>query len=95
MIRGLKTYPLLTGFRGSQPCDVGALQDIVVRVSCMAEEIPEIAELDLNPVIVHATGAVVVDGRVRVAPVRASDAAFSYPRLGVIPQRPGLFPPRS
>ena len=46
MIRELKTYPLLTGFRGSVPCDVSALEDGLLRVSAMVEDLPQIAELD-------------------------------------------------
>jgi acyl-CoA synthetase (NDP forming) len=69
MVRSLKSYPLLTGFRGAPACDVAALEDLVVRISALAEDLPAIAELDMNPVIVRPEGAVVVDARVRVAPV--------------------------
>ena len=67
MIRALRTYPLLTGFRGRPAADVAALEDVLLRVSAMAEDLPQIAELDCNPVIVHPHGASVVDARVRVA----------------------------
>jgi acyl-CoA synthetase (NDP forming) len=66
MIRSLKSYPLVTGFRGKPPCDVKALEDATLRVGVMVEELPTIAELDLNPLIVHPKGAVIVDARVRV-----------------------------
>ena len=66
MIRGLRTFPLLDGFRGAPFADLGALEDVVVRVGALAAAHPEIAELDLNPVIASPTGAVVVDARVRV-----------------------------
>jgi acyl-CoA synthetase (NDP forming) len=66
MIHGLRTFPLLDGFRGAPPVDLAALEDIVVRVGALAAAHPEIAELDLNPVIASPTGAVVVDARVRV-----------------------------
>ena len=49
MIRELRTYPLLTGFRGSLPGDVAALEEGLLRVSAMVEDIPQIAELDCNP----------------------------------------------
>src|SRR6185436_19897454 len=68
MIRSLKTYPLLTGFRGSTPCDTAALQDGLLRVSAMVEDLPQIAELDCNPFLVLERGAVILDARVRVAP---------------------------
>ncbi|MFL5861753.1 MAG: GNAT family N-acetyltransferase [Solirubrobacteraceae bacterium] len=73
MVRGLQIYPLLTGFRGSAPCDVAAVEQVLMRVSAMVDAHPEIAELDCNPVIVRSDGAVVVDARVRLhepAPVR-------------------------
>jgi acetate---CoA ligase (ADP-forming) len=66
MLRDLKTYPLLTGFRGSTPRDTHAVEDLLLRVSAMADDLPDIAELDCNPVIVHTAGATIVDARVRV-----------------------------
>lgn len=68
MIRSLKTFPLLDGFRGAPRVDVKALEDILLRVSALVEAQYEIAEMDLNPVIVHPDGAVVVDARIRVEP---------------------------
>jgi acetate---CoA ligase (ADP-forming) len=66
MIRSLKNYPLLTGFRGAPPRDVAAVQNVLLRVGTLADDLPAVAELDLNPVIVGERGAVVVDARVRV-----------------------------
>ena len=66
MVRGLRTFPLLDGFRGAPPANLAALEDVVVRVGALAAAHPEIAELDLNPVIASPTGAVIVDARVRV-----------------------------
>lgn len=67
MIRGLQTYPLLQGYRGTPLCDIPALEDELLRVSALAEDLPRIAELDLNPVMVSANGAVIVDVRIRLA----------------------------
>ncbi len=69
MIRELKTYPLLTGFRGSAAVDVGALERGLLRVSAMVEDLPQIAELDCNPFVVHETGATILDARIRVTAV--------------------------
>ena len=69
MIRSLKTYPLLDGFRGSPICDVAALEEGLLRVSAMVEDIPQIAELDCNPFVVQEHGAVILDARVRVTAV--------------------------
>jgi acetyl coenzyme A synthetase (ADP forming)-like protein len=66
MIHGLRTFALLDGFRGAPPADLGALEDVIVRVGALAAAHPEIVELDLNPVIASPTGAVIVDARVRV-----------------------------
>ena len=66
MIRELKTYPLLTGFRGSVPADVTALEEGLLRVSAMVEDLPQIAELDCNPFVVHETGATILDARIRL-----------------------------
>ena len=66
MIRSLKTFPRLDRYRGAPKADVGALEDVLLRVSALVEAHPEIAEMDLNPLIVHEAGAVVVDARIRV-----------------------------
>ena len=66
MIRELRTYPLLKGFRGSVPCDVAALENGLLRVSAMVEDLPQIAELDCNPFVVHEIGATILDARIRV-----------------------------
>ena len=57
MIRNLKSFKLLNGYRGSEPLDIDALTDIVVKVSEYAlENKDDLAELDLNPVIVYPKG---------------------------------------
>jgi acyl-CoA synthetase (NDP forming) len=67
MIRSLKSYPLLNGFRGSPVCDIAALEESLLRVSTMVEDLPPIAELDCNPLVVSEQGAVILDARVRVS----------------------------
>jgi acetyl coenzyme A synthetase (ADP forming)-like protein len=69
MIRSLKTYPLLDGFRGGPVCDVAALEEGLLRVSALVDDIPQIAELDCNPFVVQEHGAVILDARVRVTAV--------------------------
>ncbi len=63
MIRQIQGYPLLRGVRGQAPKDTAAIQEILLKVSRLAVENPEIREMDLNPVIVHETGATIVDAR--------------------------------
>ena len=64
MIREIKGFPILQGVRGRRPADLEALSDLLLKVSRIAEENPEIAEMDLNPVLVYETGLQVVDARV-------------------------------
>ncbi len=63
-----KAGRLVRGFRGAPPSDAGAFVDLVLRLARLADEIAEVAELDLNPVIGLAEGCVAVDARVRVRP---------------------------
>jgi len=76
MVRELKSFPLLTGYRGASPGDVDALVETVLRVSALVEDLPQIAELDLNPILVHAKGVTVVDARIRVAPARRDQVVY-------------------
>ena len=68
MVHSLKTFPRLDGYRGAPRADVPALEEVLLRVSALVEAHPEVAEMDLNPLIVHAAGAVVVDARIRLEP---------------------------
>ncbi len=70
-----KAGRLVAGFRGARPADERALIDLLHRLSCLAQDIPEVAELDLNPVIALPDGCVAVDARMRLAP-RASHQAL-------------------
>ncbi len=64
-MRGIKGYPLLEGWRGTRPGDIAALEELLLRVSALVTDVPEISEMDLNPVRVLPPGAgcVVVDAR--------------------------------
>jgi acetyl coenzyme A synthetase (ADP forming)-like protein len=77
MLEEVRGSVLLRGFRGSEVLDEAAYRSVLLRVSALLQLCPEIEELDLNPVIVTARGAVVVDARIRVAPpsTRSSAAA--------------------
>ncbi len=68
MVRGIRGFRLLTGVRGAPPADLGALEDVLLRVSRLATDFPDIAELDLNPVLAFADGVRAVDARVMLAP---------------------------
>ncbi len=64
MIREIKSYPLLEGYRGQEPVAVSYLEELLLKVSQMVEENPEIRELDINPILAYSDGAVAVDARV-------------------------------
>jgi acetyl coenzyme A synthetase (ADP forming)-like protein len=71
MIHSIRGFPLLEGFRGRPPGDIAALREVILRVSRLAEDVPEISEMDLNPVFVLAPGegCALVDARIRLRPV--------------------------
>ncbi|WP_030166353.1 bifunctional GNAT family N-acetyltransferase/acetate--CoA ligase family protein [Spirillospora albida] len=73
MVRQLRLAPLLLGHPGRPPGDLPALRDALLRLSRLAADHAEIAELDLNPTIVRPDGVVAVDARVRLAPRRTWD----------------------
>lgn len=68
LVRSLRASPLLFGFRNTPEVDVAALENLLLRVGLLAEHLPEVAELDCNPVIVSPTSATVVDVKLRLAP---------------------------
>ena len=69
---------LLAGFRGAPPADTAAVTDVLLRIGQLVEDLPEVAELDLNPVIAGPDSCVVVDARVRIAAPRRSDAPKTW-----------------
>jgi acetate---CoA ligase (ADP-forming) len=72
MVRSLRTSPLLFGYRGSPPGDVEALEQLLLRVGRLADELPEVAEMDCNPVIVSSNAVTVVDVKMHLVPLPPS-----------------------
>lgn len=64
MIREIKGYPVLEGYRGQEPGDVPMLEDILLKISDFAEKTPQIKEMDLNPIFAYSQGALAVDARI-------------------------------
>ena len=64
MIREIKGYPLLEGYRGQEPADISALEELIVKVSQFVDQNPEMKELDLNPIFAYRDRAVAVDARI-------------------------------
>jgi acyl-CoA synthetase (NDP forming)/GNAT superfamily N-acetyltransferase len=73
LIHSVRSAPLLLGHRGRPAVSTQALAGILLRVSQLADDLPEVAELDLNPVIAQPSGACAVDARIRVIPAHPQD----------------------
>ncbi len=73
LIRDSRAAPLLSGHRGSPAVDTEQLAEVLLRVSRLADDLPEIAELDLNPVIARPDAVQAVDVRIRLAPAAPRD----------------------
>lgn len=84
MIESVKAFPLLRGVRGEPPSDLDALSEAIERVSQLAVDLPEVAELDINPLIVRARGegVVAVDARVVLGPPSRPGRSVSARRSG-------------
>lgn len=65
-LRSIRTFPLLRGVRGEPPADIAAAEEVVLRVSQLVTDFPEIVEMDINPLVVHnqGEGAIVLDARI-------------------------------
>ena len=64
MIEEIKGYSLLQGYRGKEPANISALAEIILKISNLIEENPQIKELELNPIIAYGDSAVAVDARI-------------------------------
>ncbi len=68
LVRAPKAAPLLAGYRGDVPADLAALEDLVLRLAALAEDLPEVRSLALEPVLASAAGAFVSSARMTVGP---------------------------
>jgi acyl-CoA synthetase (NDP forming) len=68
MVKSIRGYRLLKGYRNLPPADIPAVEELLLRLSRLVEEVPEIRELDLNPVFVFPEdqGCIIIDARIRV-----------------------------
>ncbi|MBI0582582.1 MAG: acetate--CoA ligase family protein, partial [Methanomassiliicoccales archaeon] len=68
MVRSIRAYPMLAGARGKRPGDIPALVEIILKISQMAMEVPDLEELEMNPVMVgdEGTGVIAVDALVTI-----------------------------
>ncbi|MGW5970705.1 bifunctional acetate--CoA ligase family protein/GNAT family N-acetyltransferase [Streptomyces sp. NPDC055186] len=73
LVRSIRTAPLLFGWRGSTPVDTPALEELLLRVSRLVDDHPEVVAVDLEPVVVATRGVSVLSASVRLAPPPARD----------------------
>ena len=74
LIRSIRAAPLLLGRPGAPGADIAALRDMLLRVSRLADDLPQVAELHLSPVIARPDGVQAVDGRIRIQAAEPADA---------------------
>ena len=74
-MRVLRSSQLLFSYRGAPATDVGALEDLLLRIGLLADEIPEVRELDCNPVVVRPDGVVAIDVKIHLARTHAHPGA--------------------
>ncbi len=74
MVRAVRTSPRLFGYRGTPALDVAGLEDVLGRLSVMADDLPDLRHVELHPVVVGPDGAAVLAAYVSVAPAGRVDA---------------------
>ncbi|HEY3560591.1 MAG TPA: GNAT family N-acetyltransferase [Kribbella sp.] len=68
MLHGLRCAPVVAGYRGAQAADETAVLEVIHRIAWLATQVPELAELDINPLVAAPSGAFAVDVRIRLTP---------------------------
>lgn len=85
MLDSLRCRPLLTGYRGRPTVDIDRLVEILMRFSYLAADRPEIAEAEINPLLITPERVVALDARVRLAPPPSNPSGRRYPHLAICP----------
>jgi acetyltransferase len=85
MLESLKIYPLLTGYRGTPPKNIDQLIQVLIRLSYLAADYPEILELDINPLLVTPTEVIALDGRIVLDPGITREENHPYSHLALHP----------
>jgi acetyltransferase len=93
MLESLKIYPLLKGYRGSKPKNIDQLIQVLIRLSYLAADYPEILELDINPLLVTYTEAIALDGRIVIDPGTVRQENHPYAHLALLPYPEKLVKP--
>jgi acetyltransferase len=85
MLEGLRSWPLLQGYRGRPAADIGGLVAALIRLSYLAADFPEVREVDINPLLVTPAGCVALDARVIAEPGPAAAGDRPYAHLALRP----------
>jgi acetyltransferase len=85
MLESLKIYPLLKGYRGGKPKNTDQLIQVLIRLSYLAADYPEIVELDINPLLVRPSEVIALDGRIVVDPELKVNPNQPYRHLALHP----------
>jgi acetyltransferase len=85
MLESLKIWPLLRGYRGKPPVDIGLLVEIMIRLSYLAADYPEIKELDINPLLIAEKKVIALDARVVIDPALVGKEGKPYAHLALRP----------
>lgn len=85
MLESLKIYPLLSGYRGSQPKNIEKLIQVLIRLSYLAADYPEINELDINPLLVTPDDVIALDARIVIGEKDPSLLKGKYDHLSLHP----------
>lgn len=86
MLSSLKIWPLLEGYRGQQPMDVDRLIEILIRLSYLAADYPEIEELDINPLLVRPDDAIALDARIVMSREPVAHGTYAHLALRPYPE---------
>lgn len=90
MLESLRIWPLLKGYRDSPPVNVDALVHAIVRLSYVLADHPEIAELDINPLLATPSRVIALDARIRIEPPETVGEPGTYKHLAIRPYPAGL-----
>lgn len=85
MLEDLKIWPLLQGYRGSKPVDLNKLIEIIIRLSYLAADYPEIKELDINPLLVSSERTIALDARILIDKTIEWTKIGKYDHLSIVP----------
>ena len=93
MVKSLRIYPLLTGYRGSKPKNIDKLIEVLIRLSYLAADYPEIEELDINPLVVTPDDVMALDARIVVDQQILAKGSLDYSHLILRPYPERLIKP--